>query len=102
MNVNKPSFTREPNRASTRNGSNGRYGGKFNGDATWSAVDCEELGHFVQRVTDLGACVLFTKSSDGGVLSITVIFGGDRLRAYPRSADDALVVMHDLLDTLGG
>src|SRR5690242_7851778 len=91
----------EPNRRTGRARANGRGAGKLESDPSWSDVDSEELQHFISRVVELGACCIFSRSSDGGVLSLTVIYGGTRWRSFPRDADHALEDMHDILDTLG-
>jgi len=94
-------FKREPNRPVRGNG-HGRPGnGRFTDNATWASVPEEELAAFTVRVVNSGACVLYSKSSDGGVLSLTVIYGGERWRAFPRSGADALVAMRDICDDLG-
>jgi len=100
MQSHDTTFTREPNRRSRNPKANGHDTGRFTSDANWYEVAPEELASFTARVVAAGACVIFSKSSDGGVLSITVIIGNERIRAFPRSADDALVSFRDILDDI--
>jgi len=97
---NDTTFTREPNRRARNSRSNGRSDGRFTTDASWSEVPADELAHFVSRVVGCGGCCIFSKSSDGGVLSLTVIYGNERFRSFPRSSNEAIVAMRDILDDL--
>lgn len=90
----------EPNRRTGRTRASGNGAGKLESYPAWSDVDCEELQHFINRVVTLGACCIFSRSSDGGVLSLTVIYGGTRWRSYPRTGEDALADMHNILAEL--
>lgn len=90
----------EPNRRTGRTSANGRGTPSLGEAPAWSDVDSTELQHFITRVVELGACCIFSRSSDGGVLSLTVIYGGTRWRSFPRDANQALEDMHDILDTL--
>jgi hypothetical protein len=98
---NDTTFTREPNRPSRRTRANGRSDGRFTDDASWAEIPPEELADFTSRVVASGACCIFSRASDGGVLSLTVIHGNERFRAFPRSGNDAIVAMRDILDELG-
>lgn len=70
------------------------------GHPHWSDVDGDELQHFIEMVCDYGACVIMSRSADGGVLSLTVISGNDRLRAYARSGDEMLRHFTSVLEEL--
>lgn len=70
------------------------------GAVTWSAVDAGELAHFVHKMTEAGAGVILSVTTDGGALSITVLSGNTRFREWPSSADEALDVMHQLIDEI--
>jgi len=97
---NDSTFTREPNRRAGRTRANGRNDGRFTDDANWASVPPEELADFTSRVVACGACCIFSRASDGGVLSLTVIHGGERFRAFPRSGDDAITAMRDIMAEL--
>jgi hypothetical protein len=98
---NDTTFTREPNRRARRARLNGRGDGHFTDNADWSSVPAEDLADYLSRIVRCGACCIFSRSADGGVLSLTVIYGGERFRAFPRSGDDALVAIKDIVDHLG-
>lgn len=94
-------FKRERNRVLDTSRADRGVSGSFTDNADWAAVQPEELSDFISRVVAFGGCVVLSKSTDGGVLSLTVIFGNERWRAFPRSADAALVSFRDILDDLG-
>lgn len=97
---NDTTFKRETNRRSRTTGQDRRNAGRFTDNADWASIPAEELADFTSRIVAYGGCCVFSRSSDGGVLSLTVIFGGERWRAFPRSADDAIVAMRDILADL--
>jgi hypothetical protein len=90
----------EPNRRTGGNGTARRNNAGFENGPSWSEVTPEELGNFISRVTDGGACCIFSKSADGGVLSLTVIYGGERWRGYPRSEPDVLALFREITEYL--
>lgn len=90
----------EPNRRAGSPGTSGRnYAGPKVG-ASWSEVASEELANFVNRITDGGGCCIFSKSTDGGVLSLTVIYGNERWRGYPRNEADAIALFGEIAEHL--
>jgi hypothetical protein len=98
---NDTTFTREPNRRTGRARANGRNNGRFTDDADWAEVPPEDLAHYLSRLVRCGACCILSRSSDGGVLSLTVLYGNERFRAFPRSGDDALDALKDIVEHLG-
>lgn len=98
---NDTTFTREPNRRIGRARLNGRNNGRFTDDADWSEVPADDLADYLSRLVRCGACCIFSRSADGGVLSLTVLYGNERFRAFPRSGDDALTALKDIVETLG-
>lgn len=93
-------FKREPNRRSRSGTRDVSVTGRFTDNADWAVVPAEEVADFVSRIVAAGACCVFSRATDGGVLSLTVIYGGERWRSFPRSADDAIVAMRDIMDDL--
>ena len=55
-----------------------------------SELDADELCGFIQAVVGSGDCVAFTLTSDGGALSITVIQGDTRHKAYAATPQEAI------------
>lgn len=53
-------------------------------------LDADELAGFVETVVGHGDCVAFTLTSDGGALSITVIQGDTRHKAYAATPQEAI------------
>jgi len=91
---------REPNRRSGHGGSYRPYSGTTKAPPTWGEIPEVELQHFIGRLVDGGGCCIFSRSSDGGVLSLTAIYGNERFRAFPRSAEEAVLAFRDILATL--
>lgn len=61
----------------------------------------DELLDALGRVVCSGCAVLFSPTSDGGAMSITVYYGDDRARDYVSSAEEfaaALVLVSDLAE----
>jgi len=65
-----------------------------------SDVDADELAWFLLKVVGHGDCACFTLTSDGGALSITVIQGDTRHKAYAKDSEELIERCHDLLDEL--
>lgn len=95
------SFKRESNRRYTNTTTDRGDCRLPHGDASWSTASPEDMVDYLGRLTDGGACCIFSKSTDGGVLSVTVIYGGERWRAWPRNGDLALVALRDIVEDLG-
>jgi hypothetical protein len=64
--------------------------------------DTSELCHFVSSVMQMGWCVTFTQTSDGGACSITCYDGAIRYKSYARSSDELLLCYRDLLAAIRG
>lgn len=64
-------------------------------------IKAEDLLDSLGRVVCSGCAVLFSPTSDGGAMSITVYYGDDRARDYVSSAEEfaaALVLVSDLAE----
>lgn len=69
-----------------------RYGqlthSESRGGLTWVEADATLLRSAAAAVTEDGAALLLTKTSDGGALCIQVWTGTDRHKLYPASATE--------------
>lgn len=54
----------------------------------WSDIGDDIIASLVTTVTNAGAAVMLSKTSDGGALAITVLDGDSKLKEYPRSETD--------------
>jgi len=76
--------------------------GQRDSSPSWATATPEDLCNYIGRITDAGACLILSKSSDGGVLSITVLYAGERWRSFPRSGEEACADLHNILGDIGG
>jgi len=65
-----------------------------------SAVDADEIWHFVQVVAGHGDCASFTLTSDGGALTVCILAGNTVHKAFPPTPEILYERLHDLLDEL--
>lgn len=63
-------------------------------------LDDEELGHFVRVVAGHRDAVCFSLTSDGGALSVTVLQGTLRHKAYAATPEELLTAFTNLLAEL--
>lgn len=68
---------------------------------SWSEIDPDDLGKFVQFVTSKGLAVILGVTSDGGAGSVTILDGDKRLREWPSSKNDFDELYTALVDTYG-
>jgi hypothetical protein len=64
--------------------------------------DASELQHFICSVMQLGWCVTFTQTSDGGACSVTCYDGNIRYKSYARHEDELPLCFRDLLAAIRG
>jgi len=98
--------TRNGNYRSKAGGSGGRgnnrvLGNASAGDFSWAGVDAVELHAFVATVCGHGDMVSFSRTSDGGCGAICIISDGDRLKSYPKNADEVLKSFTDMIADMG-
>lgn len=68
----------------------------------WNEDIAGDITYFLQVVLRHGDCVSFTLTSDGGALSVTVLQGTRRFKAYAKDCDQLLVRLHDVREELYG
>lgn len=66
----------------------------------WGAVDAGSMFDCVDRVTRNGDAIIFGRSSDGGVLVITVCAGSERIKFYGRSGEEMDAHMEGITQAL--
>lgn len=68
---------------------------------SWSAGPSETLRDFISKLTDAGCGVLFSRTSDGGALVISVYAGQDRSKEYITEQGDILLCLAYLSEQYG-
>lgn len=61
-------------------------------------LDAEEVTHFIRVVAGHGDLAGITLTSDGGAIVFSIVQGGVKHKAYASSPEQALFIIHDLLD----
>lgn len=77
------------------------FGGKGPGSAhgrMWGDVDQTVLSNFIEAVTSEGNAVTFARTRDGGMMSLTVFDGDDKIRKYHDDPADMSALLDDFLD----
>jgi hypothetical protein len=54
---------------------------------SWSDLDPQDIGGFVQLVTGVGNAVILGTTSDGGALAVTILQGDERIKDWPKDGD---------------
>lgn len=68
---------------------------------SWSAGPTESMRDFIARITDNGAAVLFSRTTDGGALVLQVLAGQERSKEYITEPGDIVACMSWLVETYG-
>jgi len=56
--------------------------------ATWEDADSETLWRAVCEVTEAGDALTFSRTRDGGAVTLTVLSGTERVRQYATGAEE--------------
>src|SRR5689334_15004130 len=78
----------EPNSSGRAASAARGYSQRPRSSVDWDQIDQSRIGLLVHAVTKPGAAIMFGRTSDGGALSVTVLDGDNRIREWPRSAED--------------
>ena len=68
---------------------------------SWSGGPSDSMRAAIGRITDNGAAVLFSRTLDGGALSIQVLAGDERSKEYITDAGDIVACLNWLGETNG-
>lgn len=68
----------------------------------WDSIPNQILRDAICAVTSRGAAIMLSRTSDGGALSITVLDGSERIKEYPRDADECEQTLKWLVDMFSG
>lgn len=73
--------------------------GEERGKLTWGSADANLLRAAVAAVTEDGAALLLTKTSDGGALCLQVWAGTNRHKLYPVTALELTEALQVVIET---
>lgn len=71
-------------------------GGDSSGPMQWSQVEAGVLKRALDAVTQRGDAVVFSRTSDGGALSLRVLHDQLVTKWYPRSVDELESILQEL------
>jgi hypothetical protein len=72
------------------------------GPIRWDSVEADLLRAAVDSVTEAGDAIVLARSGDGGVLSITVCSGEDRVKWYAHDGTEANQHLAEITTMAGG
>lgn len=72
-----------------------------NGPVEWEEVDGRLIKAAIAAATRDGCALIFSRTSDGGALSVTLLAGSDRHKKYAKSAELAESLLHELIALAG-
>lgn len=91
----------EYGKASTPNPAVSKYAGLSDGPAsdpvTWEDVDGRAIKAAISATTADGCALIFSTTSDGGALSVTLLAGSQRHKKYAKSAPLAESLLLELV-----
>jgi hypothetical protein len=68
---------------------------------SWSSGPPESMRDAIARITDNGAAILFSRTTDGGALVLQVLDGQERSKEYITEPGDIVPCLSWLLETYG-
>lgn len=90
--------------SSDRTGTNGNGKSKWRATretVSWTGGPADSMREAIGRLTDNGCAVLFSRTSDGGALSVQVLAGNERSKEYITSYADITPCLAWLIETYG-
>ena len=96
---------KEYGKASTPNPAVSKYARLSEGHGaapiTWEEVDGRLIKAALVASTEDGCALIFSKTSDGGALSLTILAGTDRHKKYAKSVELAESLLHEVIALAG-
>jgi hypothetical protein len=91
----------EYGKSSTPNPAVSKYAGlaerETAGHVLWEEVDGRLIKAALAAATEDGCALIFSKTSDGGALSITLLAGPERVKKYAKTAEIAESMLHEII-----
>jgi hypothetical protein len=75
---------------------------QFKDSLSWAQVRAEAIIDAIVAVTDVGDALMFSRTSDGGAYSITVMSGGKSAKVWPSEPEAAETVLTTLTARAAG
>lgn len=93
--------SKEYGKASTPNPAVSKYAvlaeGHGGSAVSWEEVDGRLIKAALVAATEDGCALIFSKTTDGGALSLTVLAGADRHKKYAKNAQLAESLLHEVV-----
>jgi hypothetical protein len=103
MTNKKPDYSKDPTHGRPKSaGSKYQKASKSTGQITWAEVDGPSIKSAIDSVTRDGCAIVFSRTSDGGALVLTLLDGPTRVKEYPTKPADAVTVLQDWALTAKG
>lgn len=71
--------------------------GSDGGEVSWEEVDGRLIKAAIVAASEDGCAIIFSKTSDGGALSLTLLAGNDRHKKYGKSASLTESILHEVI-----
>lgn len=96
MATGKADYSKDPTHGRPK-AAGSKYQGKTRKAAAiaWAEVDGPSIKSAIDSVTRDGCAIVFSRTSDGGALVLTLLDGPTRLKEYPTSPQEAAVLLQD-------
>jgi len=96
MTTAKNDYAKDPTHGKPVN-RNSKYGKATGTKAAiaWSEVDGPSIKNCIDAVTRDGCAIVFSRTSDGGALVLTLLDGPTRVKEYPTKAAEAAQLLQD-------
>jgi hypothetical protein len=78
------------------------HGQQFKTSLSWAEVDAAAIVDAIVACTDVGDALMFSRTSDGGAYSITVMSGGKSAKVWPSEPEQAADVLRGIIERAAG
>ena len=92
----KPNYSTDPTHGSAKNRNSKYHSTKRSTTGIrWADVDGPSIKNAIDAVTADGCAVVFSRTSDGGALVLTLLDGPEKVKHYPNSNIEAVAILQD-------
>lgn len=96
MTTKKPDYAKDPTHGRPKAAGSKYAKAAQPGTAiAWSEVDGPSIKAAIDAVTRDGCAIVFSRTSDGGALVLTLLDGPNRIKEYPNSTREAVTILQD-------
>lgn len=96
MAAGKVDYSKDPTHGKPKAaGSKYQKAQKGSAGITWAEVDGPSIKAAIDAITRDGCAIVFSRTSDGGALVLTLLDGPSRIKEYPSKPVDAVTILQD-------